>query len=980
MAKYNRDEYEYGSGPSRQEDRNVVDMGGGRSGMSQGARSANGASRGSEYDYKKPAGTNPRGVYDKIRVRQSNGGYTSYPGQGNKTTDLVYRGEKPQTMKLPYTGSAGNEHMQLGDTVYRSSEGEPPAYQGRERYRSSEGEPPQLAYDKAAGMLGGAGSYGGYQTYAPPAAAGGYAPNQWGRLGGYGMQQITPTWNEGDRNAALRESSKLAPVTGQYDINGDGKTNADDVHLMQDSIDGKTPMDADRLAQMYGITQGDYLSDKKAIENATGGHRDISYRLDDPTGYVQNIRDGAQGYNDTVQGIKDGTVGINDFDRSVVDPSVLAQGYDKNLSGYKDDYAQAQKLLEGFENIDTSVVDPAQIRADLAHNMEMYKQGEADARKGLDGHEEIDLTGVDPSILADKNRSAFDAYTQAVKAAEDKLNNQSAFSYDLNGDALYQQYREQAMKAARKNSENAMQQAAAMNGGYGSSYASAMAGQAYSEAMGKLDNILPELYGQAYNRYLNDRTYNTQLANDSMSRAENLLGKKLTTGANEYTAEVNANDTGYTRSTDNRDYYYQKYRDQVGDIKDILGRNDSASGKSYDAQVDANQMGYGRAIDRRDYQHQKSREAVGDAKDLMGRNDTVNANNYGAQVDANNTTYDRNRDKRDFDYGVARDNIGDAQYNREQTAAEEGNIYKAQTSANDQYNTLMQQDRDFWETLRQNDLDRAFNEWAQRNGMADSLYSAGRQELEDAYQRFLDDRQQQNYEKEFDLQKEQWLAEFNQAQDQIDFQKDMTQKQFDLDKEDQDWNHTYKETARTWDAAYTAAEAGDYSMLGKLTGQQELFDNLTKTAQGQQALDQAYKAAQVGDYSGLKALGINTEQLEIQDMLNNQNDRVTLANKIAAFRATYGYDPFDGSPSGGGYGGGASGSGHSGGSSGYSGGGSSGGYSGSPGSSGAPGANGSNYQPLTGAQKPIGSAAEKQKYKDLYGDDWEMIYYSVYSG
>jgi uncharacterized membrane protein YgcG len=866
MAK--RDDLEYGQysreGTTKRDDRNVVDHGNGWQSTSSGMRSANGASRGSEYDYKKPASGANTGAYTKYpgqntgRDRQLKYG----PAYPQYSSDLVYRGEKPQTSTLPYTGSAGNEHMQLGDTVYRSSEGEPPAYRGDTVYRSSEGEPPQAAYDKAAGMLAPSGSYGGYQTYAPQASGNAYSGTQWGSLGGTGMQQITPTWNQGDRNAALKEASKLAPVTGQYDINGDGKTNADDVHLMQDSIDGKTPMDADVLRGLFGQTQEDYLGDKQAIENATGGHRDISYRLDDPSGYIQNIRSGAQGYNDTVQGIKDGIAGINDFDRSVVDPALLAQGYDSNLSGYKDSYTQAQKMLDGYEDIDTSVVDP--------------------------------------SVLEGKNKTAYDAYTQAVKAAEDKLNGQAAFSYDLNGDALYQQYREQAMKAARKNSENAMQQAAAMNGGYGSSYASAMAGQAYSDAMSNLDNILPELYGQAYNRYLNDRGRNDELANASMNRAQSLLGTQLSTGANEY-----------------------------------------------GAMVDANQTGYGRAIDRRDYQHQKSREAVGDAKDLLSRDDTVNANNYGAQVDANNTAYGRSIDKRDFDYTQARDDISDAQWNRGQTADEEASIYGAQTGANDQFNDLMQQDRDFWETLRQNDLDRAFNEWAQRNGIAESLYGAGRQELEDAYQRFLDDRNQQNYENEFGLQKEQ-----------------------------QDFDNAYKISARTWDAANTAAAAGDWSMLGQLTGQQELFDRLTKSEQGRQALDDAYKAAQVGDYSGLKALGINTEQLEIQDMLNNQSDQVSLANKIAAFRATYGYDPFDGSPYGGGYGGGASGSGHSGGSSGYSGGGSSGGSSGS---SGASGANGSSYQPLTGAQKPIGSAAEKQKYKDLYGDDWEIVYYSVYS-
>jgi len=46
-----------------------------------------------------------------------------------------------------------------------------------------------------------------------------------------------------------------------------------------------------------------------------------------------------------------------------------------------------------------------------------------------------------------------------------------------------------------------MGQAAAMTGGYGNSYAQTVGQQAYNQQLGQLNDIMPELYGMAYDRY-----------------------------------------------------------------------------------------------------------------------------------------------------------------------------------------------------------------------------------------------------------------------------------------------------------------------------------------------------------------------------------------------------------------------------------------------------------------------------------------------
>jgi hypothetical protein len=46
-----------------------------------------------------------------------------------------------------------------------------------------------------------------------------------------------------------------------------------------------------------------------------------------------------------------------------------------------------------------------------------------------------------------------------------------------------------------------MGQAAAMTGGYGNSYAQTVGQQAYNQQLSQLNNIMPNLYSMAYDRY-----------------------------------------------------------------------------------------------------------------------------------------------------------------------------------------------------------------------------------------------------------------------------------------------------------------------------------------------------------------------------------------------------------------------------------------------------------------------------------------------
>lgn len=93
------------------------------------------------------------------------------------------------------------------------------------------------------------------------------------------------------------------------------------------------------------------------------------------------------------------------------------------------------------------------------------------------------------------------SYTDAYKNAINKYTNRPEFSYDINGDALYQQYKNQYQALGKQAAQTAAAQSADLTGGYGNSYGTTASNQAYQQYLSQLNNMVPTLYEKAYNRY-----------------------------------------------------------------------------------------------------------------------------------------------------------------------------------------------------------------------------------------------------------------------------------------------------------------------------------------------------------------------------------------------------------------------------------------------------------------------------------------------
>lgn len=91
-----------------------------------------------------------------------------------------------------------------------------------------------------------------------------------------------------------------------------------------------------------------------------------------------------------------------------------------------------------------------------------------------------------------------DAELERLYAA---ITGRHAFSYDPASDPVYNSYAQSYRRRGRLAMRDTMGQAAALTGGYGSSYAQSVGQQQYDSYLQSLGEALPELYGMAWQRY-----------------------------------------------------------------------------------------------------------------------------------------------------------------------------------------------------------------------------------------------------------------------------------------------------------------------------------------------------------------------------------------------------------------------------------------------------------------------------------------------
>lgn len=194
------------------------------------------------------------------------------------------------------------------------------------------------------------------------------------------------------------------------------------------------------------------------------------------------------------------------------------------------------------------------------------------------GYQESDAVRRALEMLQQQQGSQPGAYqSQWQQQLTDTLNkilNREKFSYDMNGDALYQQYKDRYVQQGQQAMMDTMGQAALMTGGYGNSYAQSVGQQAYQGYLQGLNDKVPELY---------------QLALDSYNQEGTDLRNQ------------------YAMLADAEGLDYDRYRDQMSDYYNNLDR-------LRDQYNQERNFDYGKWSDQRNYDYQKARDKRSDSQ------------------------------------------------------------------------------------------------------------------------------------------------------------------------------------------------------------------------------------------------------------------------------------------------------------------------------------------------------------------------------
>lgn len=276
----------------------------------------------------------------------------------------------------------------------------------------------------------------------------------------------------------------------------------------------------------------------------------------------------------------------------------------------------------------------------------------------------------------DKLMSGRTSYTDKINSSLKSIEDTAPFSYDFNSDPMFQQMLAGAMKSGKLAMEDSMGQAAALTGGYGSSYSGMVGQQAYNRYIDEAYDRIPDYWGMALSEYQQDLNNKYNLLNqyrasddtewnrnfDTFKSQYQMASDQWDRESNTYWNEQNFNENSRQwaeSENDNRNRFAEAIRQYENDMAYQQYR-DSVSDQQYD-----NALAYQQYRDAmsdyykdRDYDYQLSRDAVNDYR-------------YNDE-----TAYARAIDERNFNYNAGQDSIANAlkqaqlNYNMSQDAKE----------------------------------------------------------------------------------------------------------------------------------------------------------------------------------------------------------------------------------------------------------------------------------------------------------------------
>lgn len=248
---------------------------------------------------------------------------------------------------------------------------------------------------------------------------------------------------------------------------------------------------------------------------------------------------------------------------------------DKTLTAVKDYQLKNGLKVDGIVGKNTwgSLTNtPANDNKSASNNKSTASKGFTYDDFSYDGYKASDTVTQAMAALNTQLSAKPGEYQSSWKGQIDSIINQilnrEDFSYDLNSDALYQQYKDQYTQQGKLAMMDTMGQAAALTGGYGSSYATTAGNQAYQSYLSQLNEVVPELYSMALDKYNQDgeELYNnyallSDQESQDYSRYQDSYNKWLTELQYYYDQYNTERNFDYNQYATERDFDYGVYSD-----------------------------------------------------------------------------------------------------------------------------------------------------------------------------------------------------------------------------------------------------------------------------------------------------------------------------------------------------------------------------------------------------------------------------------
>ena len=237
------------------------------------------------------------------------------------------------------------------------------------------------------------------------------------------------------------------------------------------------------------------------------------------------------------------------------------------------------------------------------------------------------------------------SYSDQVQAMMDKIMNRDPFEYDVDSDMLFQQYLASSMASGKTAMQDTMGQAAALTGGYGSTYATTAANQAYNQYIQDAYNNLPEYYQMAMEAY--------QMEGDEMYKQ---LGMLNDADNKEYGRLYDAFNANYMVAEDMYDHAYNEWNDTVNHAISSANLQLNEYGQIFDQTYKT----YGALQDNANTMYQNEYNQWADEVNNAFKSAQMANSDYWSQQDMNYKYSSLAQDQRQFESSQAQEN---AQFN-----------------------------------------------------------------------------------------------------------------------------------------------------------------------------------------------------------------------------------------------------------------------------------------------------------------------------